>query len=538
MPCLFHRPFRLAAALAAAFALAGCQTKSETPAAPQAQRAPGSDERVSNPADPASKGGEPAQLISKEPVDNDPPEEKKELFVGWEKPQVALVITGNQHGYIEPCGCTGLENQKGGLARRHSFLKQLADKQWNVVPLDAGNQVRRFGRQAEIQFQLTAEALKKMDYRSVGLGEHDLQLSSGELVASVVSDDAAGPFASANVAVLDRDLMPQTIVVEAGGRKIGVVSVLGDEYVKRLDGGELVLQAAEAGLDEALAQLEAAKCDFRVLMAYASDDDAAALARKHHLFDLVVVSGSPGEPAYELGEIEGTRSRKLHTGMKGMFVCVVGIYDDRQQPLRYQRVPLDARFPDSATMLEFLAGYQEQLKQLGLEGLGVRPLPHNSGRSFVGSETCADCHTEAFAVWEKTPHAHATDSLVHPGERGDIPRHFDPECLSCHVTGWEPQKYFPFTSGYLSLEKTPHLQHNGCENCHGPGSAHVSAEHDPSSVSDDVREMLRSDMRLPLAGGVAERKCMECHDIDNSPDFHRPGAFEKYWKQVEHRGKD
>ena len=45
-------------------------------------------------------------------------------------------------------------------------------------------------------------------------------------------------------------------------------------------------------------------------------------------------------------------------------------------------------------------------------------------------------------------------------------------------------------------------------------------------------------MRLPLANKVAERKCVECHDIDNSPDFHDSGAFEKYWKDVEHKGKD
>ena len=49
---------------------------------------------------------------------------------------------------------------------------------------------------------------------------------------------------------------------------------------------------------------------------------------------------------------------------------------------------------------------------------------------------------------------------------------------------------------------------------------------------------LRAAMRLPLANKVAERKCMECHDIDNSPDFHHPGAFEKYWKDVAHQGKD
>jgi hypothetical protein len=36
----------------------------------------------------------------------------------------------------------------------------------------------------------------------------------------------------------------------------------------------------------------------------------------------------------------------------------------------------------------------------------------------------------------------------------------------------------------------------------------------------------------------AEQKCKECHDLDNSPDFHATGAFEKYWKEIEHKGLD
>jgi len=41
-----------------------------------------------------------------------------------------------------------------------------------------------------------------------------------------------------------------------------------------------------------------------------------------------------------------------------------------------------------------------------------------------------------------------------------------------------------------------------------------------------------------LARDVAHDKCIECHDEDNSPDFHKDGAFEKYWKEIEHPWKD
>jgi hypothetical protein len=43
-------------------------------------------------------------------------------------------------------------------------------------------------------------------------------------------------------------------------------------------------------------------------------------------------------------------------------------------------------------------------------------------------------------------------------------------------------------------------------------------------------------MRLPLE--KAKDRCLECHDLDNSPDFHKDGAFEDYWAEVAHEGLD
>ena len=52
-----------------------------------------------------------------------------------------------QNGYIEPCGCTGLANQKGGLIRRYSLMKQLRDQGWPVMALDLGNLVAQVRQQ-------------------------------------------------------------------------------------------------------------------------------------------------------------------------------------------------------------------------------------------------------------------------------------------------------------------------------------------------------------------------------------------------------
>ncbi len=470
---------------------------------------------------------------------------KEGAFADWPKPAVALVVTGQQLGYIEPCGCTGLENQKGGLARRQTLIRQLVkERGWPAVALDVGSQVKGFGKQQEIKFAHAVQGLRAMGYRAIALGEGDLRLTPGELLSAMAGADGnASDFVSANVAVLGRELQPQFIVVEAGGKRIGVTSVLGAKFEERLSGDELVHERPLAALKKVSEELTAKKCDFLVLLAHAPLDEARKLAEQAPVFDLVVASGETSLPSNELEAVAGTKTRLMQVGLKAMYVGIVGVFDNPKQPVRYESVPLDARFADSPEMLKLLADYQEQLKDLGLEGLGVKPQPHPSGRRFVGSETCGECHTKAFAKWKETTHAKATDSLVKPpNNRGNIPRHYDPECLSCHVTGWEPQKFFPYESGYLSLEKTPRLTQNGCENCHGPGSAHVAAENGQgnSSAEASARAIakLRSEMRLPLSGGAAERKCIECHDLDNSPDFHKEGAFEKYWKQVEHLGKD
>lgn len=495
----------------------------------------------SEPADPtpSADSPEPTSLVETESAAGDDEAQSAagpEDYHDWPAPQLALVLTGNQGGYIEPCGCTGLENQKGGLARRMTFMRQLQDLGWEILPIDAGNQVRRFGRQAAIKFQTTAAGLEEMGYRAVGFGPNDLALGVGELIAAAATTDDPqdGLFVSANVTLVDPELTAQSKTIQVGGRKIGVTSAVDPASVKSDVGGEIEVEAVSDGIAKSLAALNADGADFRVLLFYGEEEAATAAVREVPGFDLVVVAGGLGEPLYRPQSIEGSETRMIVTGNKGMYAGVVALYPD--QPLRYARVAMTHEFEDAPEMRRLMATYQNQLEAIGLSGLGLRPIPHPSDDSFVGTKACGECHTTALAIWENTPHAHATDSIANPGERGDVPRHFDPECISCHVTGWNAQNYYPYDSGYLSLEASSHLTGNGCENCHGPGAKHSAAEREGSGVSAQERDLLRLAIRLPL--DKAKDTCLQCHDLDNSPDFHKDGAFEDYWAEVEHYGLD
>ena len=462
----------------------------------------------------------------------DPIKENGPIFVGWPKPQAALVISGRQIGYLEPCGCAGLDRMKGGLGRRHTLMKDLAAKGWPAVGLDVGGVAKGFGKQAELKFATAIEGMRKMGYSVVGLGVEELRLPAGLLV-SLGADTPTQPglFLSANVALFgfDAKLTPRSRVLTLGGRKIGVTAVLGARFQKQIQSNELELSDPAKALGEVLPEL-ARQAEFLVLLAYAGMDEAVELAKRFPQFDLVVVGEGPAEPPDRFIQVEGVKSRFVAVGEKGMNVVVVGLYDDPRQPLRYQRVPLDSRFAGSREMQMLMAAYQDQLKALGFAGLDLRPVPHpqqQTNGSFVSPKKCQSCHEESYRIWRRSRHAIAFDTLVNL----DPPRQFDPECISCHVVGWHPTKYFPYQGGYQSVEKTPELIHVGCDACHGPGEGHVQAE---MGSDKQLQARMREAVRITKAEAAdptsKKANCYSCHDLDNSPDF----KFEEYWPDVEH----
>jgi len=106
------------------------------------------------------------------------------------------------------------------------------------------------------------------------------------------------------------------------------------------------------------------------------------------------------------------------------------------------------------------------------------------------------------------------------------------------VVGWEPQRYVPFATGFRSREETPELVHQGCENCHGPGKQHALIELGELDATVEQQDAARAAMRMTLdteeGKKAAVNNCMQCHDLDNSPEF----EFETYWPKVEHEGLD
>ncbi len=457
----------------------------------------------------------------------DPIKENHEIFDGWPKPKVAIVITGVIEGYIEPCGCAGIDRMEGGMSRRFMLFRRLREWGWPVVGLDVGGLANGFGREAEIKFQTIVEGMRKTGYNAVALGASDLRLPAGEIAAAVANiKDQQSPFVSANVGLFgfDSGMTSTYRIVSRGGMRIGVTSVLGNTYQKEIKKDEIEMLDPVAAIQKILPKMKQ-QSDYLVLLAHATKDETIALAKRFPDFNLVVTSDGQPEPPDKLQRITGMKTLYIEVGHKGMSAIVLGFYDEPQKTVRYQRVHLDSRFKASSEMKTLMSAYQDQLKALGFAGLGLRAAPQpqkETNGKLVGSAKCESCHEESYAIWKKSLHSKAYDTLV----KLDPPRNFDPECVSCHVVGWNPTNFFPYEGGFESQEKTPKLTDVGCESCHGPGEKHVAAE---AGTSEALMEKYRIASRLTKADSK-KYFCVTCHDGDNSPDFN----FETYWPLVEH----
>ncbi len=455
----------------------------------------------------------------------DPIQENGTYFEGWSRPDVTLVFTGQMNDYLEPCGCAGLVRMNGGLSRRFTFFETLRKQGWNPIGFDVGGQIKSFGRQEELKFQLATESLRRMGYGAITLGQGDLRLSSQELVSYVAPTDA-GPslFVSANVAPFGFDAGFTALYrkLRINGVTVGVTGVLGDSFRTNLSDRDLTTRPAAEGLRIVLDKLR--DCQLIIVLSHASPDETAALATTFPQINVIVTAGGPATPPGDLPQKIG-QTTLIEVGEKGAAAVVLGFDADKLAEPRYQRVMLDSRYAASPEIMALMRDYQSTLEDLGFGELQRRPIPYPNTDvlgGFVGSQRCQACHEEIYEHWRGTKHAQAMKTL----ETATPPRNFDPECVCCHVVGWEPQKSFPWSGGYESIEKTPQLAGVGCESCHGPGESHIRAE---AGTDATLQKQLRETLHLtPME--AEQRNCIGCHDGDNSPDF----DFKLYHPVIDH----
>lgn len=154
---------------------------------------------------------------------------------------------------------------------------------------------------------------------------------------------------------------------------------------------------------------------------------------------------------------------------------------------------------DGAIKSQMSAYYKKVNDSNKLEFADRKPKPPAKGEpSYVGVDSCTNCHEEPRKVWDQTTHAHAYNTLSSQFKE------FNLDCVSCHVTGYD-------RPGGSTVTHVDDLKDVQCEVCHGPGSLHAAK---PEKVA------------IPVAKPGADM-CLSCH---HPPHVH---AFDAKAKMAE-----
>jgi hypothetical protein len=238
---------------------------------------------------------------------------------------------------------------------------------------------------------------------------------------------------------------------------------------------------------------------------------------------------------------------------KGVFLPLLVLHQPLDGALQANArfLAVDNAWPDSSEAQHILDGQSELLRagladeqarlaeESGVEhgqfGMSEGLLPEDQQRPsretllarldqplhYLGSDSCAKCHSEAQTAWQASKHSHALATLAQHGEANNL------DCLQCHTVGLYERGGFDPNSVKAALGAV------GCENCHGPASQHAAAarlaELDKGSWPAAATGASTAPGRYRIVRGDTAL-CLKCHDSYNSPKF-EAGT---YWARIRH----
>jgi hypothetical protein len=204
----------------------------------------------------------------------------------------------------------------------------------------------------------------------------------------------------------------------------------------------------------------------------------------------------------------------------------------------FHAIPLTKKIPSLEAIESQLEEYENSIPLLvkKCEADITCPKASKDESTFVGVNTCKNCHMEAFVVWQRAiytdeglddegkkitrsvGHSKAWQTLV------DANKDADRSCIGCHSIG------FMEKGGYCKAFEVDFRKDVQCEACHGPGSQHAKTA--------DKRFIKRQ---------VPEATCRGCHHVPHIENYESfaydekvikilgKGHGEKLLKELTHR---
>lgn len=418
--------------------------------------------------------------------------------------QIAIIFTGEENGYLKPCGCT--EGQLGGIKRRYEFVESLKKDEQVILPISLGDLAGNPNRQNEIKMEIMLKGMDMIAYIVHNIGEKDLVMGSEMLY--YFSQISNVTFISSNVKFIDvpdiaiNPYLIKKVKTKRSEIKIGFLGILSADLIENDLYNIKILDPAES-LEPLINSLRK-EVDLLILLSHTEKGEALQIASNFPELDLIITGHGIDDPDVYPKIIKDTLITS--PGKFGKYSGIVKyikekdkwkILPDKKGNL-VRIIPLGQEFNRPSKMDIFLNEYKDIIKEEDLLGKHQK-IMSNKGEKYTGNLMCGSCHSSIYSHWKDTKHFKAYETLKKDGDE------IDPECVKCHVIG------FDYSAGFKSIDKTPDLKGVGCEACHGFGSVHIARTSIPYKK-------------------VYERECLKCHDPENSPHF----EYASYWEKIKH----
>jgi 2',3'-cyclic-nucleotide 2'-phosphodiesterase (5'-nucleotidase family) len=410
---------------------------------------------------------------------------------------LTIIYSGNLDGELEPCGCSD-EGNLGGIKRRTTTLDNIKEQNPDAVIISAGGLIASEGTNDFLKAVYILKAFSTLPYDAIGVQWKDLnygvELTTKEQLPWVASNWLADDFARS-----------RTITRTINNNKIAIRFFTwldpDSSPIRQMPGG---IPVTYDDIGKLAKELSAAKSQ-QSLTVLTTTLPLEIIQEQLPLdaVDILFVRA-----AYEVyGEPKKVgNTLVLEPGSRGMRLGKLGLTLENNHSIKswkHEVISMPGSVPDAPRMAAWYDEYNARVKEEYLKRVELRKQRESGESPFIGEEQCKTCHASQHKIWQESEHAIAFEDLE------AVKKSFDPECIQCHVVG------FNKPGGFVDINLTPHLMNVQCENCHG-----ASKEHAQSGGQKPVANK----------GWPKEKICGQCHVQKHSPAF----ELDKYWPKIAH----
>lgn len=288
---------------------------------------------------------------------------------GGSADELLVLHTADGYGYFDDCGCRA--DSTGGLAKRAwvvDSLRRASDAP--ILLVDAGDFSGGENAYGAALGRVMVDAMELMEYDAFTLGEWDFNQGPAYLRALIEENPIAWVHTNYDVIGLE-DLGRETLVVEKGGRRIGLLGLFNPTILLNpaMRDSVVVEEDVVASTKRGIAELEEQGVDAIVVLSHLSYKGDRTLAQHVPGIDLIV-SGHGGKTlnapeevvpgtwivaSGSLGQFLGRAELEFEKGPEGeSMVAAVG----------GELIGMDPALPNDPRLDPLFARYEEERKSL------------------------------------------------------------------------------------------------------------------------------------------------------------------------------